>query len=107
MNMLQAQKIREKLDLGNTVVGADGMALLVIVSDGYKRQVFEPEIPFNTDYCMAVGISLNELKNQIEKKYPNFGEIVCISEYGTSGKLFRYGNHGSFWEETGTTKGYA
>ena len=43
--------------------------------------------------------------NSILKEYPTVQMV--ISEYGIHGKVFRYGNHGDFWEEVGKTQGYA
>lgn len=41
----------------------------------------------------------------IQAKYPRVRMV--IAEYGLSGKVYRYGNHGDYWEQVGTTEGYA
>ena len=41
----------------------------------------------------------------IRKKYPFVNEV--ISESGLHGEVYRYGNHGKFWERIGQTEGYA
>ncbi len=33
--------------------------------------------------------------------------ILVIAENALEGAVFRYGNHGFFWEKVGTTEGYA
>lgn len=35
------------------------------------------------------------------------GTILLIAESPLNGKIYQYGNYGSFWVEHGTTKGYA
>ncbi|MBQ8196197.1 MAG: hypothetical protein IJZ47_12645 [Oscillospiraceae bacterium] len=35
------------------------------------------------------------------------GVTIVISEDALKGRMFRYGNHGPFWEEIGRTCGYA
>lgn len=40
------------------------------------------------------------------KDYYSSVEMV-IAESALSGKVYRYGNHGEFWEEVGETRGYA
>ena len=32
---------------------------------------------------------------------------MVIAESALSGKVYRYGNHGEYWEEVGETRGYA
>jgi len=46
-------------------------------------------------------ISLAKIKEKYE------GVRMVISEDPLSGKVYRYGNHGEFWEEVGKTEGYA
>ena len=35
------------------------------------------------------------------------GTILVIAENPTDGVVYRYGNHGAYWEKIGTTCGYA
>ena len=35
------------------------------------------------------------------------GVITVVEESPFSGTIYRYGNHGDFWEEIGTVDGYA
>lgn len=35
------------------------------------------------------------------------GTVLVIFERGLSGKIYRYGNHGKFWEKIGKTVGFA
>ncbi len=43
--------------------------------------------------------------DSIRKEYPTVRKV--ISESGLHGEIYSYGNHGDFWEQTGTTEGYA
>lgn len=43
--------------------------------------------------------------DKIETKGVN--SIIVISENPLGGKVYRYGNHGKFWEQIGTVCGYA
>lgn len=43
--------------------------------------------------------------DDILKQYST-AEMV-ISESGLHGEIYRYGNHGDYWEQIGTTGGYA
>lgn len=43
--------------------------------------------------------------DDILKKHPTVD--LVISESGLHGEIYRYGNHGSFWEKIGNTGGFA
>jgi hypothetical protein len=51
--------------------------------------------------------TLGGLQQMIEKKYGHIRYCTVVSESGLEGNIFRYGNHGNFWERTGKTCGYA
>lgn len=51
--------------------------------------------------------TLGGLQQMIEKKYGHIRYCTVIAESGLCGDIFRYGNHGNFWERTGKTCGYA
>lgn len=36
-----------------------------------------------------------------------YNTVLVIHEWAMSGRLYRYGNHGTFWEQIGQTEGYA
>ena len=36
-----------------------------------------------------------------------YGAKIVIHETPLHGEVYRYGNHGDFWEQIGTTEGYA
>lgn len=54
-------------------------------------------------------ICLNESEfttlKDIKDDYPSVEMVVA--ESALSGKVYRYGNHGDYWEEVGETRGYA
>lgn len=43
----------------------------------------------------------------IRQRYENENHILVITEYGLEGYVYRYGNHGDYWEKVGETCGYA
>lgn len=43
----------------------------------------------------------------IQQEFKDEKEIIVITEYGISGNVYRYGNHGDYWEKIGKTIGYA
>ena len=42
-----------------------------------------------------------------ENGYTDGDTILVIAESPLNGKIYRYGNYGPFWVETGETRGYA
>lgn len=58
---------------------------------------------FAEKICLTEGeyTTLKEIKDDCPRV-----EMV-IAESALSGKVYRYGNHGEFWEEVGETRGYA
>lgn len=46
-------------------------------------------------------ITLKDIKDD----YPSVEMVIAESDL--SGKVYRYGNHGDYWEEVGETRGYA
>lgn len=95
-------------------VGYEGSDLTVIVDTMMSidsnsadcKCIYTPVIP-RDDYNYVLGISLEELKRQIEVKYKDIAIITVISEMAMSGVIFQWGNHGNFWEIQGSTKGFA
>lgn len=51
--------------------------------------------------------NLGALESLIIEEYSDLSLCMVITEYGLSGKVYRYGNHGNYWEEIGETCGYA
>lgn len=51
-------------------------------------------------------LTLEEISNQLQQmKYePTY---LLIYESYTSGVIYRYGNHGAYWEKVGTMEGFA
>lgn len=59
-----------------------------------------PDNDMCLDDCMKIA-----LKHGYDRK--NDGTLVVIAETPLSGEVFRYGNHGDYWEAIGTVCGYA
>ena len=70
---------------------------LTVISDGRTVRV-EPELP-ESPYDTP---SLAEIRRSV-----NGRSILVISESGLHGDIYRYGNHGDYWELVGETCGYA
>lgn len=45
--------------------------------------------------------------SDINKRYEEEKQILVITECGIGGSVYRYGNHGDYWEKIGETIGYA
>lgn len=45
--------------------------------------------------------------NGIREMFPKAREITVFAENALNGRIYRYGNHGDFWEYVGDTVGYA
>lgn len=56
------------------------------------------------------GIALEECLKRAREAEPDIDQyqtVIVIEEHALEGKVFKYGNHGDFWEEVGETRGYA
>ena len=51
--------------------------------------------------------TLKELQEYITKKYGKMDYTIVITEYGLSGRIYKWGNHGEYWELVGNTQGFA
>lgn len=76
-------------------------------SDGYIYIFCEKD---NGVVLAAKKVLIPEKRNyisllEIKKKYPDV-KIVIFEDY-FEGKVYRYGNHGKFWELVGSTRGFA
>lgn len=93
-------------DIGKTIVGYEMTELICFFTSEGGYKFFEPDIPHD-DFGDSLGVSLNDITQQIKSRFGDCGTITVISEFGLSGKIYLFGNHGDFWEEHGKTKGYA
>lgn len=66
----------------------------------FKKPVFGVAVIYH-DGRYDEPITLATIRNKFPKPH------LVISERGLSGKIYRYGNHGEYWEEVGKTEGYA
>ena len=88
---------------GNEVALCDSIIKIFYVSKLDKHQVpmeFKGEVIYHNGQ-FDEPITLDD----ILKKHPTVD--LVISESGLHGEIYRYGNHGSFWEKIGNTDGFA
>lgn len=52
-------------------------------------------------------ITLYDVLETAKKHKIRIGTILVLYELGLRGEVYRYGNHGDFWEKIGVTVGYA
>lgn len=77
---------------GKEILFDDGI-IWIFSEDGSCKELF-----LDCEYDKP--ISLDELKEKHNAK-------IVISESWLSGNVYRYGNHGEFWEKIGETIGFA
>lgn len=79
----------------------DGFIYIISCPDMNKnRWTIDHKIKI-AEYDVSGGWSLSD----IQKMYP-YVKIV-IFEDALEGNVYKYGNHGEYWEEVGKTEGYA
>ena len=54
------------------------------------------------DHFLCTWLTLNEIAEQLDHQ-----PITVITDGPLEGVIYHYGNHGDFWEQIGTTVGYA
>ena len=52
-------------------------------------------------------ITLHDIENIVKKKFNSCSLITVLAEEPLGGVIYKYGNHGDFWEEAGTLAGFA
>ena len=85
----------KKVDLSDTIIRITWKATETIG----RHELHGIEIYHSGEYDMPISLA------DVKRLYPK-AELV-ISDDALSGKIYRYGNHGEFWEEVGETRGYA
>lgn len=60
-----------------------------------------------TRYCDAEILTLKQCYEIAKKRGYKNGVITVLSESLFDGCLYKYGNHGNYWERVGKTAGYA
>ena len=73
--------------------------LTIIPSEDSKCRT--EHIYINGEYDMPTSLK------KIKEGYKGVKEITVIAESGLHGEIYRYGNHGDYWEYVGDTIGYA
>lgn len=69
--------------------------VICVISDNEVKRIYNSEVfdePLRLSDCEDIAGS---------------DRILVIAENALEGAVFRYGNHGFFWEKVGTTRGYA
>ena len=75
----------------------------------YVRIVFDRtciERIFSEEYNSPLTFQ-KALQIALENGWSGSGIILLIAESALEGKVYQYGNHGDFWTEHGSTRGYA
>lgn len=82
-------------------------SIITIIYEKGGNCVEDREVP---EFGVGVIYHSGEYDDPITLKsiHEKYGKVhLVISESPLSGKVYRYGNHGEFWEEIGQTEGYA
>lgn len=76
---------------------------LTVIADGHvvPNRTFGQPDEDSIDYPFITP-SLAEIQRAVNSR-----SILVISEIGVRGEIYRYGNHGDYWELVGETCGYA
>jgi hypothetical protein len=85
----------------------DMATIVAIVPDSVKpfeKAVFP--INYEVNYWGIKFTTLEIIRKQI-RAAGLAGTIMVLYETAMSGTVYRYGNHGDYWEEVGTLKGWA
>jgi len=80
--------IDENLELGGGIIK--------LITD-HKVKTFYGEYKTLKE-CLELGKGLSEMPTS---------NVIVMHEEALRGDVYRYGNHGAFWEHIGTTKGFA
>lgn len=74
-----------------------GEGCVTIVGRTKARKIYTDEV-----------MTLESCRDKARQMEPaNESTILVIDECALSGKIYRYGNHGDYWEEVGTMRGWA
>lgn len=85
----------------------DMATIVAIVPDSakpFEKAVFP--INYEVDDWGMEFTTLESIRKQI-RAAGIAGTIMVLYETAMSGTVYRYGNHGDYWEEVGTLKGWA
>lgn len=81
-------------------IDLSGMSIITIIFEDVVKTVLDGENENEFTLCDCYNIA-------VENGFDKRGCIVVLVEYPLRGSVYRYGNHGDYWEEIGTLKGYA
>jgi len=93
----------KKGDCSDIVFGSGILEIMAetIEPSGTAFTITSEKRIINEEYDEPVRLS------DIREKYPTANMITVIAESALQGWVFRFGNHGEFWEQIGNTAGYA
>lgn len=74
--------------------------LLTIIPSGSCKYSTD-KVYINGEHDMPTSLK------KIKESHKGAKEITVIAESGLHGEIYRYGNHGDYWEYIGDTVGYA
>lgn len=88
----------------------DMASIVILIPDcenPLEKDVFpNSQIEYEVDDWGIEFTTLERIRKQL-KAAGVVGTITVIYETALSGTVYRYGNHGDYWEEVGTLKGWA
>ena len=85
-------------------IDISGMSIITIISEDVNIVGGLYEIIFGNEGTV---FTLKDCYNIAVGNGDRRGCITVLVEYPLRGKVYRYGNHGEYWEEVGTLKDYA
>lgn len=107
-NMVKGKAVVPKFIEGSQIVAAEGSIVRMtwdngkeLKPDGYGISGVSTYPHHGEEMC------LENCKGLAAQQGWKSGTITVSVEYPSEGKIYRYGNHGYFWEEIGTICGYA
>lgn len=94
---------RVNMDCSDIVIGSGIVEILAETADssGTVFTMTAEKMVINEEYGKPISLA------DIRAKYPTARMITVIAESALWGSVFRFGNHGEFWEHIGKTQGYA
>lgn len=70
--------------------------IIKIVTDHSVKTLYGEHRTLNE--CLEIGKVISNMPT---------GSVIVMHEEALNGNVYRYGNHGAFWEHIGTLKGFA
>lgn len=92
-----------KKDCADIVFGSGIVKVIAETADsaGTVFTITAEKMVIDAEYDKPISLA------DIRAKHPTARMITVIAESALQGWVFRFGNHGEFWEQIGNTAGYA